>query len=352
MKSRDQTLHIVGVSACTSLGDDVLWSAAAASAGARRISEHPFIVSTTAQPYVCGRAAYLDADLVASDRILALAELALSGLSSTLANTALVQIPCTIGLPNDRPGLATDIAKQTSGLKEVFSALRIKTIRHGHASALYALPELVSESHGGIFVVGGADSYMDWHTLRWLENGGYLSTKEGISGFVPGEGAAFVVFATSEAAQRYQLAPLATLQGFGRAIEPVDKSGGRSKNGHGLTSAFRSALGGARPSQLEEPASPRIGVSLGRLWSDANGEQWRSDDLLMTMPTIAPALSDPGNIHFTAQIFGDVGAATAPLSLAIASVDQEAHAASTISASSETGERLVVVISQSVSATL
>ena len=89
-----------------------------------------------------------------------------------------------------------------------------KTYPLGRAAGLVALDDaltLLDRGRASSVLVGAVDSYLDLGLLEALDREGRLKTGDVSDGFVPGEGAAFLLIAASRAGRRYGSPPVARI---------------------------------------------------------------------------------------------------------------------------------------------
>src|SRR5690606_21525486 len=128
-----------------------------------------------------------------------------------------VSLQIIMGLPEERPGYSTAIgdklAKQlTTSQNGPFRFTPVMALHEGHAAGLMAIEkaeELIKTGQSTWCLAGGDDSYLNPDTLEWLDEGGQLMSGENRSGFPPGEGAGFLLLASTAAAVRLKLPVLA-----------------------------------------------------------------------------------------------------------------------------------------------
>lgn len=141
-------------------------------------------------------------DLHGFDRLVALAAPALravvpAGQGESLQQTwpLFLAVP-EAGRPDDDARLAGEIVPilaEASGV--TIDASRSRTFRAGHAGAAFALVAALDEIHRGApaVILGGVDSYYHPDVLAWLDAECRLHALDAENGFVPGEGAAFLL---------------------------------------------------------------------------------------------------------------------------------------------------------------
>jgi 3-oxoacyl-[acyl-carrier-protein] synthase-1 len=310
---------VIGCGAQTPIGRSAPASMAAARAGIGRLREHPFIFNRDFEPVVMSRASWLNDDLFAPQRLLALAGDSLrETLAAAQSRVALRGARTCLFLavpPDSRPGIDAAIlrdlaAQATSMAAEVAGPVTAELIPGLHAAGLQALERAsLGLSRGALdfAIVGGVDSYIAPETIRWLEAEGRLHGVGTTWGFAPGEAAGFLAL-IRRADARSIAGPMAQLGLARTTLEPSPMGSGRVCTGEGLTRAVAAAL-----SDLPD------GVLVDAMFCDLNGEPERADELGFTLARLSRRFRRPGDFFAPADRWGDVGAASAIL-LIIAAV--------------------------------
>ena len=194
---------------------------------------------------------------------------------------------------------------------------RVQTIDLGHAAeccnaaAQRDLAAGTQEFH----LVGGVDSYMEPETLEWLEKSEQLHSA-GLAnnawGFIPGEAAGFCLLASEKARLRYQLSANCRVLAAGVARESSLIKTDTVCIGLGLTAAVREAL----------TALPD-GIKVDRIICDQNGEAYRANDAGFMLVRLSERFNRGSDFLAPADCWGDVGAASIPLSVALAAAAAE-----------------------------
>jgi 3-oxoacyl-[acyl-carrier-protein] synthase-1 len=342
-------VQILGLGASTPIGRNAWASAAAARAGVCGFSEHPYMIDTAGEPMRIARAPWLDVGLAGSARLGALLlpaiEEALAPLTALGAGPA-PRIGLALALPPPRPGQPGALVDEL--LAEVREQLgerfvRIARFEVGHAAGHMAMAGAEAGCARGAFdacVVAGADSYLAPETLEWVEacdqlhGGGPLNNAWG---FIPGEAAGAVLFGTPRLAQSCGMAPMGELVSVGIGMESRLIKTGEVCVGEGLTQAFRAALQALAP-----------GEQVHNVFCDLNGEPYRADEFGFATLRTGEHFRAASDFVAPADCWGDVGAAGAPLHLALAvAAGRKRYAKGPLSlvwGSSESGERGAVLV--------
>jgi len=312
---------IIGVGACTPLGACAASSAAAVRAGIAAFAEHPYMIDTAGNPMIVARAPYISDSAKGSERFIQLATPAIIEALSPLRGLTkkIQQIVVIIGLPAKRPGLPETLNNQ---IAERFKALinefeltsNLETISAGHSAGLMAFEagwRKIQNGSADFCLIGGIDSYLDPETLEWLEVCDQLHSAGEFNnawGFVPGEAAGFCLLASPKAMQRHNLTVL------GRALTAatsLEKNLIKTETvclGQGLTAAFKQVLQNL----------PSNDIKINNIICDMNGEPYRADEFGFTIARVSERFVDASDFIAPADCWGDVGAASGPLFINLA----------------------------------
>jgi len=240
--------------------------------------------------------------------------------------------PLVVALPEylhplEGGGVLDGLSLQAGG----FDRARGEAFHRGRSGGIRAIARaacLLDE--GTPFVVaGGVDSHRDAAALEALEADGRLRSAWNLDGFVPGEGAAFVLIGPRGAA-----GALATLSGFAAGTEPGHLHGTEPYRGEGLAAVVAAALGAA-------------GEPVGEVYSSMNGEShWVREWGVAYLRRRARFAEDHG-FHHPADCQGDTGAAAGPLMAALAALGIAGgyrRAPCLVYGSSDRGERAALLV--------
>jgi len=177
----------------------------------------------------------------------------------------------------------------------------------GRAAALIALQaalDALQREPNKPVIVGGVDTFFDLRLLAELDTEQRILGSRVMDGFIPGEGAAFIVLSTHAPSDR----PVVFVQGAASVKDPGHRYGTEPARGEGLALA----LDQLRP-KLSDPSTPIATTFAGfngesfdaKLWGVARlrHSNWFTPDMVMQHP---------------ADCFGDTGAASGAVLLALA----------------------------------
>ena len=173
-------------------------------------------------------------------------------------------LPLFLGLPEPHPGEAPNSALVVLGAlgKQAGVALdetRSQVFARGRAAALLALEagsRFLGERRAESVLVGGVDSYLDLAVLSELDLEGRIHGPTVAHGFVPGEGAAFLLLSAARGGPRQ--APCVTVLGVGTARDPGHRYSDQPALGEGLSQAIEKMVAG-----LPRPPGPIVNTFAG-----------------------------------------------------------------------------------------
>lgn len=311
-------LYLAGSGIMTSVGETSEQSLAAIKAG----------ISTYAESSVLGKNhVYLTMALIPQGALppleAPLASLALSPLQQRLLRLAakpLLEclnavpdgqtVPLFLALPENLPGLrpfpATNFIKYLiaqSGAKNV-NAAASRTVSTGRAGGLQALDlafrylEATGEQH---VIVGGVDSFLDLYNLAVLDQQNRIKSESSMEGFVPGEAGAFILLSSARSGQGKTTAVYYP----GLADEPGHRFSDKPYTGDGLAQAMRMAIHNG-------PGGP-----IQKIYSSLNGEHFGAKEYGVALIRNSASFTENMLLEHPADCIGDVGAASAPLLIAV-----------------------------------
>jgi 3-oxoacyl-[acyl-carrier-protein] synthase-1 len=176
---------------------------------------------------------------------------------------------------------------------------------HGRAGALAALEAGMQALSGGTLshlVIGGIDSFLDLRLLAELDQENRLLTANRMEGFIPGEGAAFLLLEADPSAAAVTVVGAATAEDAGH------RQGSEPARGEGLANAMDA---------LRETAGVE-GIPVTSVFCTLNGEQFDAKAWGVARIRHADLFADTAIMRHPADCFGDTGAASAAILLALA----------------------------------
>ncbi|MEA3183130.1 MAG: 3-oxoacyl-[acyl-carrier-protein] synthase [Gammaproteobacteria bacterium] len=334
--------YVVALGASTPIGRTAWSSAAAVRAGISGFTHYPHLMDSAGEPVKIALAPWLDLSVTGVERFWALLRPALEQvLELRMQRNPDLRMALALALPSHRPGLEPSLPSDLVGLvksdcADVFAATAV--FPNGHAAGIVALEAVCKKLAQGVFdacVIAGVDSYAQPATLEWLEDCDQLHGAGPLNnawGFIPGEGAGALLVVSRSVAEQFRDVLYAQVLGVSTATESKCIKTETVCIGEGLTHAFRGAL-----------QSLPAGETVSDVYCDMNGEPYRADEYGFTCLRTAESFQSASDFVAPADCWGDVSAASAPLSIALAAIAaRKGYAKGSTAfvwASSELGER-------------
>jgi 3-oxoacyl-[acyl-carrier-protein] synthase I len=146
-------------------------------------------------------------------------------------------------------------------------------------------------------LVGGVDTHLDIRLLEVLDSEKRLLGEHVSDGFVPGEGAGFLVLARPNTTSKK---PSSFVAGVGLANDPGHRYGHEPAHGEGLWNAMNALF----------RSSPLGNVKIPSTLAGLNGENFGAKEWGIARLRHKACFTDPGRFEHPADCYGDIGAAT------------------------------------------
>ncbi|MFY0562875.1 beta-ketoacyl synthase N-terminal-like domain-containing protein [Archangium lansingense] len=319
--------EVLGVGMVSPIGLNGVSTAAAVRAGITRFretehltrEEEPLVMSLVADEYLPPLAEPLqDLELLSRhERMLKLAGLALRECLSDLPWSE--SLPLFLGLPEVLPGELVpaeplppflDLLAVQSGRRWDKRSRLYAAGRAAGMVALQAALELLGSGKVPCVIVGGVDSYLDEALLALLRDENRLRAHGTYDGFIPGEGAAFLMLALAGTARKLKREPLAKLDVASIGKEPGHRYSREVYRGEGLAATFRDLF--------ESAPSPAMPVRT--VYAGLTGEGLHSKEWGVAYLRHQECFSEAFQLVHPADCLGDPGAALGPLMLGLAAL--------------------------------
>jgi 3-oxoacyl-[acyl-carrier-protein] synthase-1 len=317
---------IVGVGMMTAVGLSAAETAASVRAATMRFTETPirdarfapFVLAEVPDDGMPPLAAEVETETGLTSR-----EMRLLRLGTMPVFEALEQLPTSepppclaLALPEMQPGRRVDgmkflklLAKQT---RYAFDVSRSVAADEGRAGALVAVAraaQMIRTKSAPFALAGAIDSYRDLYVLGTLDLEERVKSAVHLDGFIPGEGAAFLLLTSREMAKSARLTPLGSITRVARETEAGHIYSEKPYRGDGLAKTL---------SQLF--ASGDVSAPVAEVFSSMNGEShWAKEWGVGFLRNKASFAEDHG-MHHPADCFGDAGSASGPLMIGLAAM--------------------------------
>lgn len=184
--------------------------------------------------------------------------------------------------------------------------------RQGGAAGLFALRDamaLLASDRVPCVLVGGVDTMTDPGQLRELDREGRLLGRS-IDGFIPGEGAAFLLLTSPSTRRRLRLEPFASVVGVGLGSETGHRYSSEPYRGDGLDAAFKDLFA----------SLPTTIGKVETVYAGFNGESLPSKEWGVAYLRSNRRFAENPRIEHPADCLGDAGAALGPIMLGLAAI--------------------------------
>jgi 3-oxoacyl-[acyl-carrier-protein] synthase I len=306
---------VCGLGARTSIGLGVEASAAAARSGISGLTLHSTFKDRANEPISFAADPSLENELPVERRMHVMLQSAIEeAVGEPLTSRAMKIDACWLAWPEPRAGLDAHMhGRLAASLADDLrlSPESIFVLQRGHAGGLMALQAAAQSLHRrdvDMALVVAVDSYHDRQILHSLDLRRRLMSAENRGGFPPGEAASACVLLRADSLVHRGLPRLARLRAAATALEPNTLKASTPCCGEGL-SAVLSAVTQRLCSE---------GGLVTDSYCDLNGERYRNEEFVYALLRTQHAFVDANAYICPADCFGDVGAASGLLYLALA----------------------------------
>ena len=254
------------------------------------------------------------------------------------------QIPLYLGVPEafpDRPNPVHDafiehLCVQT-GIQVNIENSRL--LPKGRAAGLIALNEAIKDILSGThkyIIVGGVDTYVDLYLLGTLDMEGRILGPRVMDGFIPGEGAGFLLLTGDENARADKLPPLAMLSQASTGYEEGHLYSDQPYKGDGLGATLEQLF---QKNEFSEP--------IKYIYSSMNGENHWAKEWGVAYLRNSQSIDDEYDMRHPAEYYGDTGAASGILMIVLSATaisNGYQTGPSLITCSSDFGGRAAVAV--------
>lgn len=210
-------------------------------------------------------------------------------------------------LPIDRDAFLRRFAQQVEGVFDLQGSNCTLKGRAGGILAIDQASERIRTGRASFILAGGIDTYRDLYLLGTLDMEKRVKSSKHLDGFIPGEGAGFILLASRRDAEIAGLAPMATVSRVLVGFEEGHLYSEKPYRGDGLAGAFEKFF---QESGIKKPVQ--------EVYSSMNGENhWAKEWGVAFLRNQAAFNAEHGMYH-PADCYGDTGAACGPLLVGLA----------------------------------
>lgn len=338
---------IIGMGMVTSVGLNAGQTAASVRAGLSGASESavrdqhfdPMVLCTLPDDALAPLADGIGTTALRQTRMLRLGAPALQEALGNIQNTE--SIPLLLGVGEKGPEGASPVSSSfieqlTLQAQRPLLIARSRIIDSGRASGLIAIKEAMALLGSGVphVLAGGIDTYLDLRLLATLDREGRILGPRRMDGFIPGEGAAFVLLSKASASAgetaRICNAALGYEEGHIYSDAPY--------RGDGLAATLAELFDGAG-------AKPKI----ASVFAGFNGESFNAKEWGVAFLRNGSRFEERHAMAHPVDCIGDTGAALGPIMVCLAAIGQRkgyVSGPSLIWCASDYGPRAAVMIDQ------
>lgn len=246
------------------------------------------------------------------DRVIKMAIIAIR--EACAQRTTKQPVPLVLAMPHgqaDEEGLTPLIQNLERNCKPWINTEQTRRIHSGRAAGIEAIDfvfRYLLDSPHEFFLIGGSDSYQDYARLGPLADRERLLVVGAQDGFAPGEAAGFLLLTRSPKLALAREGNIVALHPPGIAEEPGHLYSEETYRGDGLDQAFKQALTNYNNPQQK----------IHRIYSSMNGEQHWAKEYGVAFIRNKDHFHEQVEIEHPAEYYGDIGAATAPVLIALA----------------------------------
>lgn len=275
-------------------------------------------------------------------RMLRLATFALREAMQDVPSTA--EIPLFLGVPAQIPDRPLPVTEKFITLlcAQARTALDVKKSRlfgEGRAAGLVAIKaamDLIASGEAQHVLVGGVDTFLDLYMLGLLDSENRILSATTMDGFIPGEGAAFLLLGKSSVVGGVELAPLARVPAAGTGFEKGHRYSEEVYKGDGLAEAFTNLF-----------ADCGAGNKIKAVYAGLNGENFSTKEWGVAYLRLKQQFDENHRVEHPADCFGDPGAALGCLMAGLAVIGMAKNVTSgpcVVWCSSDYGQRAAIVV--------
>ena len=235
--------------------------------------------------------------------------------------------------PIDRAGFLRHLSVQADG---VFDPRGSDASHVGRAGGFIAIGQAaLTIQHGfaDFMIAGGVETYRDLYILATLDAERRVKSNENLDGFIPGEGAGFLLLGSDRAAVAQGLPILGRVTPMAMGFEPGHLYSAEPYCGDGLASTF--------PQLVDAP--------IAEVYSSMTGESHWAKEWGVAFLRSRAAFQEGHGMHHPADCFGETGAASGALLVGLAALGIQGRyrrSPALAYGSSDRGARAAVIVTE------
>ena len=221
-------------------------------------------------------------------------------------------IPLILSLPESNTSIDTIplelLTKNIIAQKDLpIEPSQIRSISTGRAGVIQSLElaqRYLNEMDQDFVVIGGADSFLEYPVLQYLDNEQRLNATGSMDGFAPGEGAGFLLVTRYAGSALNINNKIISLSAPGVAQEPGHLKSEENYLGEGLDLSFKQALKASK-------------LPVTRVYTSMNGERFWAKENGVAMMRNKKYFHDEVITEHPADCYGELGCSTGAVLIAL-----------------------------------
>ena len=347
-----EKLYVAGIGMITSVGADTQMTAAAVKAGINQFEASEFenrqqeAMTMAGVPEEVFSSLDVEIDEGANyselyDRVIKMAIIA--GREAFARQAIETPVPMVLAMPEEIPYikritprmLITNLVKQGDLPIDVEQVRCVHTGRAAGIEAVDLAQRYLYDLKQDYVLLGGSDSYWQFPILSSLDELGRVMARGVMDGFIPGEGAGFLLLTRHRDKALNQDDHIIALSPPGIAEEPGHMTSEQPYRGDGLSQAFQQALGGHK------------GDPIQTIYSSMNGEHFWAKEYGVALTRNHASFDEEVELEHPADCYGDLGAATGLVLIGLSAnnlLNQKGSATHLVYSSSDTASRAALLV--------
>lgn len=322
----DNCTKILSIGMVSTIGLFAMQNFASVRGGVSKFAEtsiydkqfNPFVMSILPDNVLPPLEESVENEIGLTSRQIRMLKLATYALDEALTNiTDISEIPLFLGGPEpipDRPPPINEhfISLLSQQTKKSFAQEKSRLFPEGHAAGLSAIKAAIDSIESGeepFVLVGGIDTFLDLYLLATMDMENRVLSPSVMDGFIPGEGAAFLLLGKPNSMGGSALTPYANIVAASTGFEKGHRYSDEPYKGDGLSETFDELFS-------QDKASGKIKT----VYAGLNGENFGAKEWGVAYLRHKDQFEENHRFEHPVDCFGDPGAALGPLMIGLAAI--------------------------------
>lgn len=319
-------IAIFGIGMVTAVGLNSMQTFASVKAGISRFSEtaiydkqfNPFVMSILPDDVLPPLEEDIEKELGLTSRQMRMLRLASPAIQEAIEDIPDTEsIPIFLGVPEQIPDRPEPVRENFIDLLCAQSKVKInkeksRLFPQGRAAGLVAIKEAMDQLSSGTekyIIVGGVDTYLDLYLLGTLDMEDRISSPSSMDGFIPGEGAGFLLLGTPDKSNALGKEPIAKLLAASTGFEQGHRYSEKVYQGNGLAETFQTMFSDINSNN-----------KIKTVYAGLNGENFGAKEWGVAYLRNNENFEEEYCFEHPVDCFGDTGSALGPLMTGISAI--------------------------------